>query len=153
MSNRMKFNDQLTVGPQPSQEELKSLPDDGFRSVINFRTAGEDEQPLSPEEEGEVVQGTGLKYLHVPVSMDGMDEKKVDQFREQYQSLPKPVFAHCKSGKRAGAMMMMHTAVEQGISGEQALKKAKEMGFECDKPELEQFVKQYVNNRTQAAAN
>ncbi|EMI28563.1 MULTISPECIES: beta-lactamase hydrolase domain-containing protein [Rhodopirellula] len=153
MSNRMKFNDQLTVGPQPSQEELKSLPDDGFRSVINFRTAGEDEQPLSPEEEGEVVQGTGLKYLHVPVSMDGMDEKKVDQFREQYQSLPKPVFAHCKSGKRAGAMMMMHTAVEQGISGEQALEKAKEMGFECDKPELEQFVKQYVNNRTQAAAN
>jgi uncharacterized protein (TIGR01244 family) len=149
----MKFNDQLTVGPQPSQEELKSLPDDGFRSVINFRTAGEDEQPLSPEEEGEVVQGTGLKYLHVPVSMDGMDEKKVDQFREQYQSLPKPVFAHCKSGKRAGAMMMMHTAVEQGISGEQALEKAKEMGFECDKPELEQFVKQYVNNRTQAAAN
>ena len=108
---------------------------------------------MSPEEEGEVVQGTGLKYLHVPVSMDGMDEKKVDQFREQYQSLPKPVFAHCKSGKRAGAMMMMHTAVEQGISGEQALEKAKEMGFECDKPELEQFVKQYVNNRTQAAAN
>ena len=153
MSNRMKFNDQLTVGPQPSQEELKSLPDDGFRSVINFRTAGEDEQPLSPEEEGEVVQGTGLKYLHVPVSMDGMDENKVDQFREQYESLPKPTFAHCKSGKRAGAMMMMHTAVEQGISGEQALEKAKEMGFECDKPELEQFVKQYVNNRTQAAAN
>ncbi|EMB18362.1 beta-lactamase hydrolase domain-containing protein [Rhodopirellula europaea] len=153
MSNRMKFNDQLTVGPQPSQEELKALPDDGFRSVINFRTAGEDEQPLSPEEEGEVVQGTGLKYLHVPVSMDGMDETKVDQFREQYQSLPKPVFAHCKSGKRAGAMMMMHTAVEQGISGEQALEKAKEMGFECDKPELEQFVKQYVDNRTQAAAN
>tara|TARA_R110002072_G_scaffold59694_1_gene151962 strand:+ start:6077 stop:6526 length:450 start_codon:yes stop_codon:yes gene_type:complete len=149
----MKFNDQLTVGPQPSQAELKSLPDDGFRSVINFRTAGEDEQPLSPEEEGTVVQGTGLKYLHVPVSMDGMDEKKVDQFREQYQSLPKPVFAHCKSGKRAGAMMMMHTAVEQGISGEQALEKAKEMGFECDKPELEQFVKQYVDNRTQAATS
>ncbi|MEO9596126.1 MAG: hypothetical protein ABJG45_31600, partial [Rhodopirellula bahusiensis] len=27
MSNRMKFNDQLTVGPQPNQEELKSFPD------------------------------------------------------------------------------------------------------------------------------
>ncbi|CAD77204.1 MAG TPA: phosphatase [Rhodopirellula baltica] len=153
MSNRMKFNDQLTVGPQPSQDELKSLPDDGFRSVINFRTAGEDEQPLSPEEEGEAVRATGLKYLHVPVSMDGMDEKKVDQFREQYQSLPKPVFAHCKSGKRAGAMMMMHTAVEQGLSGDQALEQAKEMGFECDKPELEKFVKQYVDNRTQAATS
>lgn len=150
MSNRMRFNEQLTVGPQPSQDELTALPDDGFRSVVNFRTAGEDEQPLSPDEEAEVVQATGLKYLHVPVSMDGMDEKKVDQFREQYRALPKPVFAHCKSGKRAGAMMMMHSAVEQGISGDQALEKAREMGFECDKPELEKFVKQYVDGRSQA---
>lgn len=153
MSNRMKFNDQLTVGPQPSENELKELPTEGFQSVINFRTAGEEKQPLGPDAEGNLVRSAGLKYLHVPVSMDGMDEKKVDQFREQYQSLPKPVFAHCKSGKRAGAMMMMHTAVEQGISGEQALEQAKEMGFECDKPELEQFVKQYVNHRTQVAAN
>lgn len=102
MSNRMKFNDQLTVGPQPSQDELKSLPDDGFRSVINFRTAGEDEQPLSPEEEGEAVRATGLKYLHVPVSMDGMDEKKVDQFREQYQSLPKPVLLTARAANGLG---------------------------------------------------
>ncbi|KLU07463.1 Zn-dependent hydrolase [Rhodopirellula islandica] len=153
MSNRMKFNDQLTVGAQPSENELKQLPEEGFQSVINFRTAGEEEQPLAPDAEGEVVRSAGLKYLHVPVSMDGMDEQTVDQFREQYQSLPKPVLAHCKSGKRAGAMMMMHTAVEQGISGDQALEQAKEMGFECDKPELEQFVKQYVDSRTQATAN
>lgn len=153
MSNRMKFNDQLTVGAQPSENELQGLTKEGFQSVINFRTAGEEDQPLGPDAEGDVVRAAGLKYLHVPVSMDGMDEKKVDQFREQYQSLPKPVFAHCKSGKRAGAMMMMHTAVEQGLSGDQALEQAKEMGFECDKPELEKFVKQYVDNRTQAATS
>ncbi|TWU08086.1 beta-lactamase hydrolase domain-containing protein [Stieleria varia] len=110
MPNRMKFNDQLTVGPQPSEDELISLPSEGFQSVINFRTDGEDEQPLSPTVEGEKIEGMGLNYLHVPVAMDAMDESKVDQFREQYESLPKPVFAHCKSGKRAGAMMMMHTA-------------------------------------------
>lgn len=152
MSERMKFNDQVTVGPQPSESELESLPNDGFRSVVNFRTAGEEDQPLSPEEEGEKVKAAGMNYLHVPVSMDGMDMSQVDEFRKQYASLPGPVFGHCKSGKRAGAMMMMHTAVENGMSGEQALEQAKNMGFECDKPELEQFVKQYVNQRTKAKA-
>jgi len=148
----MKFNDQLTVGPQPSESELESLANDGVRSVVNFRTAGEEDQPLSPEEEGEKVKAAGMNYLHIPVSMDGMDMSQVDEFRKQYTSLSGPVFAHCKSGKRAGAMMMMHTAVENGMTGEQALEQAKNMGFECDQPELEQFVKEYVNQRTKAKA-
>lgn len=152
MSNRMKFNEQLTVGPQPSLEEIQNLPDEGYRSVVNFRTDGEDEQPSASEEQAKV-DAAGMKYLHVPVAMDSMDEGKVDAFRDQYKQLPTPVFAHCKSGKRAGAMMMMHTAVEQGMSGDQALDQARQMGFECDQPELEQFVKHYVNSRTNANAS
>ena len=40
--------------------------------------------------------------------------------------------------------------VEQGMTGEQTLQKAKEMGFECDQPQLEQFVRQYVDSHSQA---
>lgn len=147
MSNRMKLTDDITVGPQPTESEIKSLPAEGFMSVVNFRTTGEEGQPLSPDDELQRVHEAGMNYLHVPVSMDGMDQSKVDSFREQFASLPKPVFAHCKSGKRAGAMTMMHMAVEHGMTGEQALQKAEEMGFECDKPELMQFVKSYINKR------
>lgn len=145
----MKINDQVSVGGQPSEEELQKLGQQGFKSIVNFRTEGEEEQPLSPHAEGEKVQGMNMDYLHIPVSMKAMGPELVDQFREQYPDLPKPVFAHCKSGKRAGAMVMMHMAVEQGMSGDQTLQKAKEMGFECDKPELEQFVRQYVDSHTQ----
>ena len=42
----------------------------------------------------------------------------------------------------------MHMAVEQGMTGEQTLQKAEEMGFECDQPELEQFVKDYVDSHS-----
>lgn len=146
MSDRMQIDDQLTVGGQPSESEIQSLAKDGFKSIVNFRTEGEDNQPLSPDAEGSKVLKAGMNYLHVPVSMKSMDVAKVDQFRQQLESLPKPVFAHCKTGKRAGAMTMMHVAVENGMSGEQALKKAEEMGFECDVPELKEFVKSYVNN-------
>lgn len=148
----MKFNDQLTVSGQPSEQEIQALADEGFKSVVNFRTEGEEDQPLSPDAEAKKVKDAGLEYLHVPVSMDAMSGNLVDQFRARYQTLPAPVFAHCKSGKRAGAMMMMHVAVEQGMSGEQAIEQAKSMGFECDKPELEQFVRKYVDEHSKANA-
>jgi uncharacterized protein (TIGR01244 family) len=146
MAEKMKINDQVTVGPQPSAEEIKQLNQQGFKALVNFRTDGEDEQPLSPKAESEKVKSAGMEYLHVPVSMESMGPELVDQFREKYAELPKPVFAHCKSGKRAGAMVMMHMAVEQGMSGEQTLRKAEEMGFECEQEELREFVKNYVDN-------
>jgi len=146
----MKINEQVTVGPQPSEDQLQELHGQGFKSVVNFRTEGEEEQPLSPQDEGEKVKSLGMEYLHIPVSMKAMGPELVDQFREEYPDLPKPVYAHCKGGKRAGAMAMMNMAVEQGMTGEQTLQKAKEMGFECDKPELEQFVRKYVDEHSSA---
>lgn len=146
----MKINDQVTVGGQPTEEELRKLAQQGFLSVVNFRTEGEEDQPLSPQAEGEKVSAAGMDYLHIPVSLEAMGPELVDQFREKLTELPKPVFAHCKSGKRAGAMVVMDMAVEQGMTGEQTLQKAKEMGFECDQPELEQFVQSYVDSHSPA---
>jgi uncharacterized protein (TIGR01244 family) len=148
MDQVMKISDQVTVGAQPSEDQLQQLGKQGFKSVVNFRTEGEEDQPLSPKAEGEKVKAAGMTYLHVPVSMKSMGPELVDQFREKYAALPKPVFAHCKSGKRAGAMVMMHMAVEQGMSGEQTLQQAEKMGFKCDQPELKEFVKSYVDGHT-----
>ncbi len=41
---------------------------------------------------------------------------------------------------------MMHQAVERGMTGEETLKKAEQMGFECDVPALKEFVTGYVDN-------
>jgi uncharacterized protein (TIGR01244 family) len=148
MEKVMKINDQVAVGAQPSEDQLQQLGKQGFKTVVNFRTEDEDMQPLSPQAEGEQVKAAGMAYLHIPVSMKSIGPELVDQFREKYPDLPKPIFAHCKSGKRAGAMVMMHMAVEQGMTGDQTLQRAKEMGFECDQPKLEQFVRQSVDEHS-----
>lgn len=146
MQDRMKINDEVTVGPQPSTEEIGQLRDEGFQTVANFRVGGEDDQPLPPQEEGDQVQAAGMEYYHNPVSPDSLSPAVVDEFRQAYANLPKPMFAHCKGGKRAGAMVMMHLACEQGLSGEQTLRQAEELGFECDQPELVDFVTAYVDS-------
>ncbi len=146
MDNPMKINDQVTVGPQPTRDEIYEFGREGFKTVINFRAEREQDQPILPAAERETVKAAHMTYLHVPVSINEMDAEFIDQFRRQFDAVPKPVFAHCKSGKRAGAMVMMDVAVKQGMTGEETLQKAEEMGFECDKPELKELVKNYVDH-------
>jgi uncharacterized protein (TIGR01244 family) len=145
MDNTMKINEQITVGPQPNRDEIYEFGREGFKTIVNFRAANEDGMPLTPQAEGEAVKSAGMQYCHIPVPMSLLDDQQVDEFREQFDALPKPIFAHCKSGKRAGAMVMLETALEQGMSGDQTLEKAQELGFQCDKPELKNFVKRYVD--------
>lgn len=87
-----------------------------------------------------------LQYEHIRISQDSISEELVERFRNKLENAPKPVLVHCASGKRAGAMVMMHLGCQENMSGEEVLQKAKEMGFECDVPELEKFVTTYVNN-------
>jgi uncharacterized protein (TIGR01244 family) len=146
MVERVQLSEGLAVGKKhPVEGDLRQLAQDGFKSVVNLRASGEENQPLAPEEEGRVVRALGMKYVHYPVKSDELSAEMVDGFREQLSALPRPVFAHCASGKRSGAFLMMHIAAATGMTGEETIRKAEEMGFECDTPQLEQFVRTYVD--------
>ena len=147
MQDRMKISDAVTVGGQPAEGQLADLASGGFKTVVNLRTPGEPEQPLSPDAEGEKVRALGMEYLHIPVSTKDMRAEQVDEFREKLAALPKPAFVHCHRGKRAGAFVMMGAAADHGMTGDQTLRQAEQMGFECDQPALKEFVKGYVDQR------
>lgn len=143
--DNVKITDGLSVGGQPSQDGLRRLAEEGVKTVVNLRTTGEKDQPLSPEEEGQQVGELGMRYVHIPVSMKSLEPEQVERFRAELKNSPFPVFVHCASGKRAGAFAMMATAVEAGMSGEDTLKQAESMGFKCDVPELKEFVTSFVD--------
>ncbi len=148
MQEQIKINDRITSSSQPTEEEIKKLPLQGFKTVINLRATGEEDQPLSPEEEGKIVQGLGMKYLNIPVSMkDGIRPEQVDRFRQEIEALPAPIFVHCSKGKRAGAFCMMYVAVKEGMTGEEAIQKSMSKGFACDMPQLKEFFRNYIDQR------
>ena len=148
MSERHKISERVTVGAQVSEAEVKRLAGEGFKSVVNLREPGEQDQPVTPDDERRMVEAAGMTYLHIPVSGKDMRPEQVDRFRRELKALPGPAFVHCHKGKRAGAFAMMAAAVEQGWSGDQTLRTAEQMGFECDTPELKEFVKGYADRNT-----
>lgn len=145
---KKRVSDRFTVGTaQPDREDLRQLVAEGYRTVINLRTKDEEDQTMTPEEEGEATRAHGLEYVHLPVSSDEMSHSLVDRFREEASRRPGPIFVHCASGKRSGAFTMLHLAAEQNIPGDEVVRQAEEMGFECDTPALEQFVQTYIDER------
>lgn len=151
MKDQIKITEDITSSSQPSKEEIKELPQQGFKSVINLRTSEEEDMPFSPHEEGELVRELGMEFLNIPISSkEGPKPEQVDQFRSEIEHLPKPVFIHCHRGKRSGALTMIYLALKEGMTGEKALQKAQSMGFECDVPRLKEFFVSYINQNTMA---
>jgi uncharacterized protein (TIGR01244 family) len=147
MEDTIQVNDHFAIAKfAPEPEQLKQASEEGFRTVVNMQTDDEDKKlKMSPQEEGRVVEETGMNYLHYPVDGEKLSAEVVDNFRSKATKLSSPVLVHCASGKRSGAMIMMHIGCTNGMDGDEVIKKAEEMGFECDTPELENFVKDYVN--------
>lgn len=105
MTDRITMNHGLVVGKEPpTAEVIAELASEGFGSVVNLRLASEENQLLSPGDEGEAVTATGMRYLHFPVGGVKIDEETIVRFRAAIATLPGPVFVHCASGRRAQAL-------------------------------------------------
>ncbi|MFU8863616.1 MAG: beta-lactamase hydrolase domain-containing protein [Rhodobacterales bacterium] len=133
----------------PEPEALQQATSGGVKSVVNFRALGE-KGGLSPEEEQHHAERLGLNYLHHPVTADDLDVAFVDDFRRSLDNLPQPVFLHCASGRRAGAMTLMALATDKGWDGDTALQEGKARGVDLTEEKIGQFVKSYADEKAGA---
>ncbi|MGJ8545557.1 MAG: beta-lactamase hydrolase domain-containing protein [Sulfitobacter sp.] len=145
MENTVKINANYQVAKfAPDASALRQAAAEGFRSVVNFRTA--QEQPdLAPDEEGKIAAQAGVSYLHYPVAPDALDHELVEGFRHKLADLPTPILFHCASGKRAGAMVLMALAANEGLDGEAVIAKGQAQGLELSQEKIGNFVKSYAD--------
>src|SRR5215212_9754470 len=122
-----RLSDKVVVGAQPSADDLAHLREQGITTVVNLRTEGEANQPLSPSEEGTLAENMGLSYQHVPVSLSALDPKQVDDVRAAIRSAEGPVYVHCGAGQRACAMALL--AEEGEADSGSLIAKADAVGF------------------------
>ncbi|MBY6055437.1 beta-lactamase hydrolase domain-containing protein [Leisingera daeponensis] len=133
----------------PETETLRQVASAGAKSLVNFRDDGE-KGGMAPEEERQQAERLGLNYLHHPVTADSLDAALVDDFRRSLDDLPQPVFLHCASGRRAGAMTLMALATVKGWDGETALQEGKARGIDLTEEKIGQFVKSYADEKANA---
>lgn len=111
--NIARVNEDLYVGPQLQAEHMEALARAGIRSVVNNRpdSEGGPAQPASADLE-QAATAAGLQYRHLPVPPSGQAEADAREMARLVDTLPKPVLAFCRSGRRSLALYQWGMALE-----------------------------------------
>jgi uncharacterized protein (TIGR01244 family) len=108
-------------GGQPTEAQIESAVERGYRTVINLRTA----QEAGFEWERELVESSGMRYVHLPVAGgDGLTRENVEALDAALAEARAegPVLLHCGSGNRIGAMLALRAAWIEGSDPDTALR-------------------------------
>jgi len=95
----------LSITPQMNAQDMEAAAANGWRSIINNRPdfEGGSGQPRSAELEA-AARAAGLEYRHLPVPPSGHSDADARRMAELVASLPKPVLAFCRTGRRSAAL-------------------------------------------------
>ena len=121
-----KINNQLTIAPQLSLEQLKQIAQEDFQSVLNLRSPDEIGFLSNEQQEAESL---GLFYINIPVNLEAINNDVITEVLKQINQLPKPILVHCDSAIRAAALVLIYIDTQQGATLEQACNKAKQLGL------------------------
>lgn len=101
----------FAIGPQIDADDFRQLRDAGFKAVLNARPDDEIGPYLLSDEARKLAAASGLAYAFTPTEGHELFETDiVDRFEKALSELPKPVFAHCKSGTRAAILWALVAA-------------------------------------------
>jgi uncharacterized protein (TIGR01244 family) len=122
--------------PPEAMADLKRL---GFVSVINFRTA--EETGANVEASKAAAETAGLKYFHLPFRTPSADvaEKFLTTVSDPSNQ---PVYIHCASANRVGAMWFIKRVKLDGWDTERAMAEAETIGLRS--AALKDFALEYV---------
>lgn len=125
---------------------MSGLKKEGYVSVINLRLASE---PGADVDAGRAAaQAAGLKYIHLPFNGSSPDPKVVSDFLASVADKSnQPVFIHCGSANRVGAVWMIKRALQDGWPIDRAQKEAEAIGLQS--PQLVAFATSYIKEHGQ----
>lgn len=128
----------VATAGQPSAAAWPELASAGYRTVVDLRTAEE----ARDHDEPASVRAAGLEYVPIPVSQPTLRDATFDTFRELMRDpARRPIFVHCATSNRVGALLLPYFALDEGMRLDDALRLARDAGLR--NPDLQQIAMDY----------
>jgi uncharacterized protein (TIGR01244 family) len=139
--NYTKVDAVVACGGATDTSALEALKNDGFKAVINLRQASE--AGANIDANAAQAKALGLNYIHLPFNGQSPDPTVVDSFLAAVaDKANQPVFIHCGSASRVGAVWMVKRVLQDGWPIDKATEEAKMIGLRS--APLEEFAKKYI---------
>lgn len=140
--NYSRVDATVGCGGRTDPAALTALKKEGYVAIINLRLASEPEANIDASRAA--ARTAGLKYFHLPFSGADPDPKVVDQFLSVVADTQnQPVFIHCATANRAGAMWMIKRVLQDHWTLDRAREEAQAIGMHD--PKLAAFATDYIN--------
>lgn len=132
----------VACGGETSLEAIAALAAQGFKTVVNLRL------PTEPgvAEEAAAVAAAGMTYLHFPMTPTAPEFETAEQFLAAIADpATQPVYIHCASANRVGAVWAIKRVVQDDWSREDAIAEAQTIGMKS--PVMLDFVHRFLDAR------
>lgn len=116
--------DGMTSAGQPDEAAFGVFAKQGYTTVIDLRTEGEDRGIDEPD----VVEGLGMEYISLPIGRDDINLENAQFLDRLLESADGPVLVHCGSGNRVGALLALRESLN-GADDEAALEYGRKGGM------------------------
>jgi protein tyrosine phosphatase (PTP) superfamily phosphohydrolase (DUF442 family) len=116
--NFRSLGSKLATAGQPTEEQLRQVRVAGFEAVINLALPTSD-NALSNE--GSVVTGLGMSYVHIPVNFQSPTSQDFRAFCRVMDAFDeRPVFVHCAANMRVSAFVFLYRVLLKQIPASEA---------------------------------
>jgi len=103
ITNYVPLADDIGTSGQPTREQFQAIADAGYDAVINLALPTSDH---AIPDEGAVVSGLGMSYVHIPVEFDNPTVEDLRRFVGIMHSLEgRRVWVHCVVNARVSAFL------------------------------------------------
>lgn len=100
----------------------------GYKAIVNLRVASE--QGAAIDESRAAASRTGIRYIHLPFDTARPDAGIVDRFIAAVtEPANQPIFIHCASANRVGALWMIKRVTVDGWDTAKAESEARAIGL------------------------
>lgn len=115
--NFHQVNEQLACSGQPTEEQLKTIAQEGYKLIINLGLTG---TKYSLPDEAASIAGLGLTYYHIPVQFDSPQLQELEDFlglMKQHQD--EKILVHCAANYRASCFTGLYLLATQQFDQDQ----------------------------------
>ncbi len=141
ITNFSRVDATVGCGGATAPSAMAALGRDGFKSVVNLRLATEKGADI--EASRAAAEAAGLNYIHLPFDAAKPDSAVVDNFLAAVSNpANQPVYIHCGSANRVGAVWMIKRSLRDGWPIDKALAEAEAIGL--TNPQLRTFAPDYI---------
>ena len=139
--NYSRVDATIGCGGATDPSAMAGLRKEGFVSVVNLRLASE--QGANVEAGRAAAQAAGLKYIHLPFDAASPDPALVENFLAAVADRSnQPVYIHCGSANRVGAVWMIKRTLQDKWATDRALAEAEAIGLTSEG--LKTFATDYI---------